>query len=142
MPEKLINVLDEIVKVNADFALWASVAFDVSNNGYNRILSMLDSSNSIHCVANIKYKEWTSFLSIERKVKLCNTLSNCESDIKYIICFELLHGWVQQGEISSKIHELCIRLFKKCLEDKSRFEIYIIVELYKKNLKRISKRSS
>lgn len=132
LPELLINILDEIVGTNADFVLWASVVFDISDNGYKRILSLLNVPSSINCMENMKYKEWYSFLSSERKIELCNSLSNCENGLKYTICFELLQGWILQGEKSSAIYEVCIQLFEKCLAENSRFEIYTITELLKK----------
>jgi len=132
LPELLLNVLDEIAGANADFVLWASVVFDISDNGHKRILSLLNTSSSINCMENIKYKEWYSFLSSDRKIELCNNISNCENRLKYIICFELLQGWIQHGEKSSAIYEVCIQLFEKCLAENSRFEIYTIAELLKK----------
>lgn len=132
LQEPFFNVLDEIARTNADFVLWASVVFDVSDNGYKRILSLLNASSSINCMENIKYKEWYSFLSSDRKIELCNNISNCENRLKYIICFELLQGWIQQGEKSSAIYEVCIQLFEKCLAENSRYEIHTITELLKK----------
>lgn len=132
LPYNLISVFEEIAGVNADFVLWASILFDVSDNGYKRILSLLNASGSINYVENMKYKEWYSFLSSERKNEICNSLSNSENGLKYIICFELLKGWIQQGEKSYAIYELCIQLFEKCLAENSRFEIYTITELLKK----------
>lgn len=131
LPDVLINVLDKIVIVNADFVLWASVVFDVSDRGYKRIISLLNISKSINCIENIKYNVWYSFLSSQRKIELCNCLSNCDNGLKYIICFELFQSWIQQGEKNSSIYESCIQIFEKCLEENSRFEMHVIVELFK-----------
>lgn len=131
LPDILINIFDNIVEDNADFVLWASVVFDISDRGYNRIISLLSISSSIHCVENIKYGPWYNFLSSQKKIELCNCLAECNNVLKYLICFELFHGWMQQGEKNTLIYKLCIQIFKKCLEEEFRFDIYLINELFK-----------
>lgn len=131
LPDKLIIILDEIASVNPDFVIWASTIFDVSDNGYKRIISLLDITNFLNVIENMKYKEWYTFLSVQRKIELCNELSNCDNKLKYIICFDLFHGWIFQGQNGSSIYDKCIQIFEKCLGENSRFEIHVIIELFK-----------
>jgi hypothetical protein len=66
LPDKLINVLDQIAVINPDFVLWASVVCDVSDSGYKRIISLLYISDSLYYVENnelekaLSYFDWAA----------------------------------------------------------------------------------
>jgi len=131
LPKQLLVVLEDIKLKNPDFVLWASAVFDISEEGYNRIINIIPLANNIFCIENLKYKLWDEYLSIQQKINLCNMLSDCKNPHAYRICFDLLHGWISNGETNDELCLLAISIFKKSLDEKSQHALYHVVELFK-----------
>lgn len=66
------------------------------------------------------------------ELKLPEDHSKCSNSLKYIICFSLIQGWILQGENSVDIYEVVIKLFEECLKENSKYDIYLIVDLFKR----------
>lgn len=132
LPEKFIVLLDEMQNKASEFVLWATICMDISERGFHRIINLIDLSNDISVIRNMGYKEWFSLLDNEQKIVFLNKLLECTNSQKYVMCFDVILGWISQGDDFDKLFNLTITAFRQCLEEKEIYEIYIITELFKK----------
>lgn len=132
LPNCLLNLLDKFKESASNIVLRLTTITDISDKGFRRIIGLLDTCDNIAFVQNMRYKEWFTFLVKKQKVEFLEALSNCENYLRYVLCFEIIRGWILQGDNFDELYHVAITILKKCFKINGKFEIYAIVESFKK----------
>lgn len=115
LPDSYIEMLDRFSEHNPDFVLWASAALDVSQRGYNRILSIINRESELYYLDHLRYKKWSSLLSEGQKVEITSKIYDLNKKC-LDLCFELLQAWVSQasGRGCNILYEYAMTFLEQC----------------------------
>jgi hypothetical protein len=125
--DDMMSFLDAVKSSDPKFSLWGSIAFDISDSGFRRILSLIGIVSEMQVLINMRYDPWTQFLDDESKIKLLNALVGCGNAIRFYICFELCIGWMSKNNTTSEIYESYTDLIDTCVTNREHFDLYPIV---------------
>ncbi len=132
LDERLVNFIDENKYTYSDFALWVSCRIEVNLQGFNRILELINITKQIFWVDNLISSIWREFLSLEQKLQICNSISNCGHELRFTLLFKLLINWIKNtSEADSvELYKVAIKSFRDCIENGARFESFSVMQLF------------
>lgn len=112
LPRNIYSDIDNLKSQNQDRAVILTTFFDLSAEGFDKIIHLLNKKENANCIFYLRAPSWNDFLTEEQKINLIDAISTCTTN-GFNMLAELLACWNRWGGTTDKIMNHFINTLEK-----------------------------
>ena len=112
LPRNIYSDIDNLKSQNPDRAVILTIFFDLSAEGLDKIIHLLNKTENTNCLFYLQTPAWNDFLTEEQKINLIDAISTCTTN-GFDMLAELLACWNRLGGTTDKIMNHFINTLEK-----------------------------
>ena len=102
LPRNIYSDIDNLKNHNPDRAVILTIFFDLSAEGFDKIIHLLNKTKNINYLFYLQTPAWNNFLTEDQKINLIDAISTCTTN-GFDMLTELLACWNRLGGTTDKI---------------------------------------
>lgn len=129
LPNSIYCDIDNLKAQNTERSIELSAIFDISQRGFDRIVSLISATENHLCALCLCSKSWNDYLSEDQMLTIIKTFASCKNGFEMLA--EIYTSWCRNGIATDKIHNLFIDIIEKgdfSLEENSWELIFLAIK--------------
>ncbi len=128
LPDELLMLLSDSNERNENFVIWATTCFNITREGYQKLLQVINTSNHILYISNLEISEWRKLLSESEKLEILTTILATQHSDRYKVFFTVASSWIQEGTSFSELFLLYLTVLGDCF---GKYQAFLVTKALK-----------